>query len=76
MTVVAVPERCSMRRAKALTGLGRAALEPLMADDGTRGYRSIPMAAVERIVGRAITLADWDKATLAISHEAMAGRVE
>lgn len=62
-----VPERCSLRRAKALTGLSDAALRPLMGG----GYRNVAISDLERLMQRPIDLAAWDKATLAISHQAM-----
>lgn len=65
-----VPTRCSLRRGKALTGLGRKALEPLMTEDG-RGLRSLPVADLERLIGKPVDISMWDAATLRISHEAL-----
>lgn len=67
---LSVPERCSMRRGKALTGLGRKALEPLMTED-ERGLRSLPVSSLEHLIGRRIDLASWDAATVKINHEAL-----
>jgi hypothetical protein len=65
-----VPTRCSLRRGIALSGLGRTALTPLMQPKPGYGS-SLIVADLEHLIGRAITLEDWDRATLRISHESM-----
>jgi hypothetical protein len=59
-----LPERCSLRRAVALTGLSRTRIIPLFADD-ERGRRSIPMAALDKLHGPRLT----EDATLEIAGE-------
>jgi len=66
---VALPERISLRRAEALTGLGRTALTPLMTDAGWG--RSILLADVESYIGRALTDDDWDACTVKMNRAAM-----
>jgi hypothetical protein len=65
----ALPERCSLRRAKHLTGLGEKKLAPLMTSD--RWGQSIRVSDIEHLLGRRFTEHEWVEAGNAANRAAM-----
>jgi hypothetical protein len=74
MTIFVIPDRVSLRRARALTGYGRDRLLTLMEPvdpEKPGGLRSIPTASLEKMRrDKAFTIEEWRAATLRIAGEA------
>jgi hypothetical protein len=63
--MIDVPELFSARRAKFLSGLGRAAIDGLPRHGE---FRQVSRTDLERLLGRKLTGQDWDRATVAINR--------
>jgi hypothetical protein len=68
-----LPEFFSARRAEFLSGLGEPAIDKLPRHGG---YKQVARVDLEHLLGRRLTAADWDQATVAINRRGMAKRAQ